>query len=103
MKSFPNYYKLPMIKMKQPMMKSYSSSKDSFFWMRKLPNLKKENLWFEEEELKKDKMYYDTIVQLTQNFLQYCESKENFRVDLLVQEINQIMKNSIFATYYEYP
>ena len=45
-------------------------------------------------------MFYDTIVQLIQNFLQYCESKENFRVDLLAQEINQIMKNPIFAIYY---
>ena len=81
-------------------MKSYSSSKDLFFLDEKNAELKKENLWFEEEEIKKDKMYYDTIVQLTQNFLQYCENKENFRVDLLVQEINQIMKNPIFATYY---
>ena len=63
--------------------------------------LKKKNLWFEKDEIRKDSKYYKTIIKIIDSFLRYCENKESLKIDFLSKEINDIFENSQFSGYYK--
>ena len=62
--------------------------------------IEKNNIWFERDEIKKDSEYYNVINLMIDKFLNNCVNKEAFHVEVLSKEINNIIQNSNFSSYY---
>ena len=68
--------------------------------------LNKENIinykeqWFEKEEIRKDKEYYQAIISTIDAFLNNCNDLNSFKDKLLSKEINKIFNSSKFCALY---
>ena len=57
-------------------------------------------LWFEQEEIKKDDEYYQAIISSINAFLNYCSDNKSFNDEKFAEEIKRIFQSKRFSVIY---